>query len=83
MVAGLALKIAVGIIAQKAQSRRPESEHLSERNSRARQNETGVSAKLLKAAGAGEGNRTLVFSLEVEEFCNVFNGHSDISQLSG
>jgi hypothetical protein len=30
MAAGLALKIAIGIIAQKAQSRRPESEHLSE-----------------------------------------------------
>ena len=33
--------------------------------------------------GAGEGNRTLVFSLEVEELRNVFNSRSDISQLFG
>src|SRR5882757_10798729 len=39
--------------------------------------------KLLKMFGAGEGNRTLVFSLEVAEFRNVFNSRSDISQLFG
>src|SRR5882757_5589460 len=33
--------------------------------------------------GAGEGNRTLVFSLEVAEFRNVFKSRSDISQLFG
>jgi hypothetical protein len=35
------------------------------------------------AFGAGEGNRTLVFSLEVEEFCNVENAGSDILQPWG
>jgi hypothetical protein len=30
--------------------------------------------------GGGEGNRTLVFSLEVLEFSHVFKGASDISQ---
>src|SRR4051794_38071126 len=33
--------------------------------------------------GAGEGNRTLVFSLEVAEFRNGHNGHSDILQPCG
>ncbi|WP_247390230.1 hypothetical protein, partial [Bradyrhizobium sp. 35] len=28
--------------------------------------------------GAGEGNRTLVFSLEVSKYCSVFKGYSDI-----
>jgi hypothetical protein len=32
---------------------------------------------------AGEGNRTLVFSLEGEEFCNVENAGSDILQPWG
>src|SRR5216684_5754355 len=31
--------------------------------------------------GAGEGNRTLVFSLEVPGFRNVFKSRSDVSQL--
>jgi hypothetical protein len=33
--------------------------------------------------GAGEGNRTLVFSLEVSEFRSVFNGRSDIFGVFG
>src|SRR5258708_19866328 len=33
--------------------------------------------------GAGEGNRTLVFSLEVEKFDNSRNSRSDILQPSG
>jgi hypothetical protein len=33
--------------------------------------------------GAGEGNRTLVFSLEVAKFHNPCKGHSDILQPSG
>src|SRR6266849_9239219 len=40
-----------------------------------------IRAKLLKLFGAGEGNRTLVFSLEVSKYCNVFSGRSDIFQL--
>jgi hypothetical protein len=37
--------------------------------------------KVLEIAGAGEGNRTLVFSLEVRKFRSVSNSHSDILQL--
>jgi hypothetical protein len=33
-----------------------------------------------RASGAGEGNRTLLFSLEVSNYRNVFKGHSDNSQ---
>jgi hypothetical protein len=33
--------------------------------------------------GAGEGNRTLVFSLEVSKYCNVFKGRSDIFAVFG
>ena len=33
--------------------------------------------------GAGEGNRTLLFSLEVDKLPNVFNRHSDIVQPCG
>jgi hypothetical protein len=33
--------------------------------------------------GAGEGNRTLVFSLEVVKFGNLYRGNSDILQPSG
>jgi hypothetical protein len=33
--------------------------------------------------GAGEGNRTLVFSLEVVNSANTFNSHSDILQVCG
>jgi len=38
---------------------------------------------VLENIGAGEGNRTLVFSLEVAGFSNVFNGYSDIFGSSG
>src|ERR1700738_4693136 len=44
---------------------------------------TGVSAKLLKAVGAGEGNRTLVFSLEVVELRRAPHSHSDLLQPCG
>src|SRR5882672_3335519 len=33
--------------------------------------------------GAGEGNRTLVFSLEVSKYRSVFKGHSDIFRCFG
>jgi hypothetical protein len=33
--------------------------------------------EVLVNIGAGEGTRTLVFSMEVDELCNAFNGHSD------
>jgi hypothetical protein len=33
--------------------------------------------------GAGEGNRTLVFSLEVVKFSNLYKGNSDILQPCG
>jgi hypothetical protein len=33
--------------------------------------------------GAGGGNRTLVFSLEVGKSCSVFKGHSDIFGVFG
>ena len=36
-----------------------------------------------EGAGAGEGNRTLVFSLEAAKFRNLPKGHSDILQPSG
>ncbi len=37
--------------------------------------------KVAELPGAGEGNRTLVFSLEVSKYCSVFKGRSDIFQL--
>src|SRR5262249_53920031 len=56
---------------------------LQPRRLRACLNSVGTWSKILQqlvenANGAGEGNRTLVFSLEVEEFPCRFNGHSDI-----
>ena len=39
--------------------------------------------EVLENIGAGEGNRTLVFSLEVGKYCSVFNGRSDIFDVFG
>ena len=37
--------------------------------------------EVLENIGAGEGTRNLLFSMEVDELCNAFNGHSDFLQL--
>jgi hypothetical protein len=39
--------------------------------------------EVFENTGAGEGNRTLVFSLEVVNFRNPYNGYSNILQPSG
>jgi hypothetical protein len=39
--------------------------------------------QVLENIGAGGGNRTLVFSLEVSEYCSVFSGRSDIFRAFG
>jgi hypothetical protein len=39
--------------------------------------------EVLENIGAGEGNRTLVFSLEVVEFRSMLKGHSNILQPCG
>ena len=38
---------------------------------------------MIEIIGAGEGNRTLVFSLEVSKYCSVFKRRSDSSQIFG
>jgi hypothetical protein len=43
----------------------------------------GLRRRERSAFGAGEGNRTLVFSLEVVKFRNLYKGYSDILQPSG
>jgi hypothetical protein len=40
-------------------------------------------SQVLENIGAGEGNRTLVFSLEVAKFRSAFNSYSDILQPCG
>jgi hypothetical protein len=39
--------------------------------------------EVLENIGAGEGNRTLVFSLEVSKNCSLFSGRSDILAVFG
>src|SRR5713101_9500794 len=45
------------------------------------QNEIRPSRQVIEKFGAGEGNRTLVFSLEVSKYCSVFSDRSDIFQV--
>jgi hypothetical protein len=42
-----------------------------------------VSTQRQLGDGAREGNRTLIFSLEVVEFRSAFKSHSNIFQLAG
>ena len=60
--------------------RRRESEHLSEWKCVACLNRKFLTAQVIENIGAGEGNRTLVFSLEVAKFRSALNCHSDILQ---
>ena len=47
------------------------------------QNGNFLTAQAIEKTGAGEGNRTLVFSLGVDELSNAFNGGSDNLQPCG